>query len=53
MLIPTFSIAFYNIFYSMSAKNGTLRDKAQYTDILNKAQRQLFSMTVKMQTENG
>ena len=53
MLIPTFSIAFYNIFYSMSGKNGTLRDKAQYTDILSKAQRQLFSMTVKMQTENG
>ena len=53
MLIPTFSIAFYNIFYSMSGKNGTLRDKAQYTDILSKAQRQLLSMTVKIQTENG
>ena len=53
ILIPKYSIALYNTFYSMSGKNGTLRDKAQYTDILSKAQRQLFSMTVKMQTENG
>ena len=37
MLIPTFSNAFYNIFYSISRKNGLLRDKAQYTNILSKA----------------
>ena len=37
MLIPTSSIAFYNIFHSMSGKNRLVRDKAQYTDILSKA----------------
>ena len=38
----------------MSGKSGTLRDKAQYTDdILSKAQRQLFSMTVEIQIKNG
>ena len=37
----------------MSGKNGTLRDKAQYTDdILRKAQRQLFSMTVEIKIKN-
>ena len=37
----------------MSEKNGTLRDKAQYTDILSKAQRQLFAMTVEIQIKIG
>ena len=37
----------------MSGKNGTLRDKAQYTDILSKALRQLFSMTVEIQIKSG
>ena len=54
ILIPKYSIALYNTFYSMSGKNGTLRDKAQYTDdILSKAQQQLFSMTVEIQIKNG
>ena len=53
MLIPKSSIALYNTFYSMSGKNGTVRDKAQYTDILSKAQRQWFSMTVEKQIKNG
>ena len=53
MLIPKSSIALYNTFYSMSGKNGALRDKAKYTGILNKAQRQLFSMPVEMQIKNG
>ena len=51
-LIPTSAIAFYNIFYSMSGKNGTLWDKAQYTDILSKASQQLCSMTVEIQIKN-
>ena len=38
----------------MSGKNGTRRDKAQYTDdILSKAQQQLFSITVEIQIKNG
>ena len=53
MLIPKSSIALYNKFYRMSGKNVTLRDKAQYTDILSKAQRLLFSMTVEIQIKNG
>ena len=44
MLIPTFSVAFYNIFYSMSGKNGSLRDKAQHTDILSKAHGKCFDL---------
>ena len=34
-------------------KNGILRDKAQYTDILSKEKCQLISMTVKIQIKNG
>ena len=30
----------------MSGKNGILRDKAQYTDVLSKAQRQLLSIDI-------
>ena len=37
----------------MSGKNGTLREKAQYTDILSKEQRQRFSVTVEIQIKNG
>ena len=48
MLILKSSIALYNTFYSISRKNGSLRDKTQYTDILSKAQQQLFSMAVEI-----
>ena len=50
MLIPKSSIALYKTFYSMSGKNGTLRDKAQSTNV---ALRQLFSMTVEIQMKNS
>ena len=32
MLIPKSSVGLDNTFYSLSGKNGTLRDKAQYTE---------------------
>ena len=53
MLIPIFSIALYDIFYSVSGKGGMLRDQAQYTDILSKAQQHLLSLTVEIQIKNG
>ena len=53
MLISKSSIALYNTFYSMPGENGTLRDKAQYTDILSKALWQLFSMVVEILIKNS
>ena len=53
MLIPKSTIALYNTFYSMSGKNGALRDQAKYTGILSKAQQQLFYVPVEIQIKNG
>ena len=41
MLITATSVAVIIYFTACQEKNGTLRDKAKYTDILSKAQQQL------------